>query len=96
MSLELLAKTSPSVITAMYKYRHEVFKEGAMSVKEKELVAVAVSCVLKCDLCLETHADLALKAGATNDEIRESVLVAMYLSGPTSGIWSPIVDKYIK
>ena len=96
MSLELLAKQSPSVITAMYKYRHEVFKEGAMSVKEKELAAVAVSCVLKCDLCLETHAKEAIKNGATKDEIREAIVVAMYLAGPTAGIWSPIVDEFIK
>jgi len=34
MSLELIAKQQPLVINALYKYKHEVFKEGALSVKE--------------------------------------------------------------
>jgi len=35
MSLELLAKQQPSAVTALYKYKHEIFKEGALTVKDK-------------------------------------------------------------
>jgi hypothetical protein len=64
MSLELLAKQQPSVVTALYKYKHEIFKEGALTVKEKEL--------------------------------RESMMVAMYLAGPTSMVFSETIDKVLK
>ena len=64
-----------------------------MSVKEKELIAVAVSCLLKCDICLEMHAWEAEKAGATKEEMREAMTVSMYLAGPSAMIWSPKVDE---
>jgi AhpD family alkylhydroperoxidase len=96
MSLELLAKQQPSAVTALYKYKHEIFKEGALTVKDKEIIAVALSMVLKCDTCLEVHAEEARKQGATTDELRESMMVAMYLAGPTAMIWSPVIDKVLK
>jgi AhpD family alkylhydroperoxidase len=96
MSLELIAKQQPPVINALYTYKHEVFKDGALDVKQKELIAVAVSCLLKCDTCLEVHAKDALKAGATKDELRESIIVAMYLAGPSAAIWSKMIDDVLK
>lgn len=95
MSLELLAKQQPSVVTALYKYKNEVFKEGALTVKEKELIAVGISMLLKCDICLEVHAEEARKQGANVDELREAMMVAMYLAGPTAVVWSPIIDKVL-
>jgi AhpD family alkylhydroperoxidase len=95
MSLELLSKQQPGLINALYRYRHEVFKAGELGVKEKELIAVAVSCLLKCDTCLEMHAREAEKAGATKGELREAITVAMYLAGPSTVIWSPSVDAVL-
>jgi AhpD family alkylhydroperoxidase len=95
MSLDLLAKQEPSVVNALYRYKHEVFKEGSLTVKEKELIAVAISMVLKCDVCLQVHAAEARKLGATMEELREAMNVAMYLAGPTAVIWSPIIDKVL-
>jgi len=96
MSLDLLAKQQPSVVNALYKYKHEVFKDGALSLREKEVIAVAISAILKCECCLEVHAKDALKAGASNEQLREAMTVAMYLAGPSVMIWSPVVDKVMK
>ena len=96
MSLELLAKQQPSVVNALYRYKHEVFRDGSLSAKEKELIAVGISCVLKCEICLDVHAKEAIKLGATKAELREAMTVALYLSGPTAMVWSPIVDDLIK
>lgn len=95
MTLELLAKQEPSIVRALYRYKHEVFRDGALSLKQKELIAVAISMVLKCDVCLEVHAKEAFKQGATRDELRETMNVAMYLAGPTSVVWSPVIDKIL-
>ena len=96
MSLALIAKQQPAAINALFRLRSEVFKDGALTAKEKELMAVCVSCLLKCDLCLETHANLAKEKGATVDELREAMLVAMYLAGPSSVIWSPKIDEVLE
>jgi AhpD family alkylhydroperoxidase len=95
MSLDLISKQQPEVIAALYRLKGVVFKEGALSVKEKELIAVAVTALLRCDECLLVHANKAKEAGATKDEIRESLLVAMYLAGPTTVIWTDKVDEII-
>jgi len=96
MSLTLLAKQQPEAVTKLYKLRHEVFQDGALSSKEKELIAVSLSCVLKCDTCLETHAKLAKDLGATKDELREAMLVAMYLFGPSTMVWSTKIDEILE
>jgi AhpD family alkylhydroperoxidase len=96
MSLELLAKQQPSVVNALYRYKHEIFKEGALPIKDKELIAVAISMVLKCDVCLEVHAREALKHGATCDQLREAMNIAMYLAGPSTVVWSPVIDKLLQ
>jgi len=95
MSLELISRQQPEVVAALYKLKGTVFKDGALSVKEKELIAVAVTALLKCDECLTVHAQKAMEAGATKDEIRESLLVAMYLAGPTTVIWTEKIDEII-
>ncbi|HEY3419239.1 MAG TPA: carboxymuconolactone decarboxylase family protein [Methanomassiliicoccales archaeon] len=96
MSLDLISKQQPDVIAALYRLKGTVFKDGALSVKEKELIAVAVTALLKCDECLLVHANKAKEAGATKDEIRESLLVAMYLAGPSTVIWTDKIDEIIK
>ena len=95
MSLELISKQQPEVVAALYKLKGTVFREGALSVKEKELIAVAVTALLKCDECIVLHAKKAMEAGATKDELRESLLVAMYLAGPSTVIWSDKIDEII-
>jgi AhpD family alkylhydroperoxidase len=96
MSLDELAKLEPSAVNALYRYKHEIFKDAALSIKEKELIAVAISCVLKCECCLDVHAKEALKTGATKEQLREALMVALYLTGPSAFVWSPIIDDLIK
>lgn len=95
MSLDQIMKEQPDVINALYRYRSTIFKEGSLTTKEKELIAIAVICALKCEECLDVHAKKAIELGATKDEIRESMLVAMYLAGPHTVIWTDKIDEYM-
>ncbi|HUV24241.1 MAG TPA: carboxymuconolactone decarboxylase family protein [Methanomassiliicoccales archaeon] len=95
MSLALLAKQRPPVARALYKLKNEVFKSGALTVREKELIAVALSCLIRCETCLQFHADRAKEAGASKDDLREAMDVALYLGGPSALIWSPIIDEIL-
>lgn len=95
MSLSLLAKQQPPAVTALYKLKHEVFKDGALGAKDKALMAVSISCLMRCEECLETWADRAKELGATVDELREAMLVAMYLAGPASVVWTSKVDEIL-
>ncbi|MHC1680457.1 MAG: carboxymuconolactone decarboxylase family protein [Methanomassiliicoccales archaeon] len=95
MSLEQMAEQQPEVIRAMYRFKNEVFKDNKLTFKEKELIAVAVTAVLKCDECFRLHAKKAMEAGATKDEIRESLFVAMYLAGPSAAVGMPSIDQLL-
>jgi len=95
MSLTLIAKQQPAAINALYRLKNEVFRDGAIASKEKALMAVSISCLMRCEICLETWSERARELGATTDELRESMLVAMYLAGPAAVIWSDKVDEIL-
>ena len=95
MSLVMLSKKDPEVLKSLYSFRRKVFKDGALSAKEKELIALALSCSVKCEKCFEHHAEEAKKCGATEDEMLEAIEVAMYLTGPSAMIWTEKIDEFI-
>jgi alkylhydroperoxidase AhpD family core domain len=94
MTLEMLNRNDPEVLKSLYAYRREVFKEGELSLREKELIALATAIVNKCETCYEYHANAALKAGATPRQILEMEEVVMYMNGPSAMIWSKKIDEY--
>lgn len=52
--------------------------------KTKELIALAISVAVRCDACITFHAKAAVKAGATDAEIAESMGIAVYMgAGPS-------------
>ena len=57
-------------------FYRQVFKDGVLSLKTKELIAVAVSLGAGCEPCYETHLEKAKKLGNTDEEIREAIAVA--------------------
>ena len=62
------------------EYAEEVFKEGLISVKDKQLIAVSCAHITGCDHCIEKHVKLAKAEGATDEEIAESIYIAMRLA----------------
>lgn len=95
MSLVMLNEKDPDVLKGLYAYRRQVFKNGALSLKEKELIALALSAASKCETCLEYHAEMAKNEGATSQEILEALEVATYMTGPSAMIWSDKIDKIV-
>ncbi len=51
-------------------------QEGAISVKNKELIALAVALTTQCSYCLELHRQGAEKSGASQEEIAETIMIA--------------------
>ena len=54
----------------------EIMKDGALSSKNKSLIALACAVAVKCEHCVKAHKGKALDAGATMDEIKEAAAVA--------------------
>ena len=60
---------------------HNTYRNGKLSKKQKELIAIGISVVINCESCMEWHIKQALNDGATKDEIIESVEVGIEMSG---------------
>ncbi len=77
--VEKLAKLftlKPDVMKSFLEFDGKVFSDGALSIKTKELMAVACAHVTQCPYCIEGHTKRAKKAGATDEEIAEAIFVA--------------------
>lgn len=70
---------SPDVWKAFQAFDTAALAEGAISVKNKELIAIAVAHTTQCPYCIEIHVKNARKAGASDEEIAETIFVAAAL-----------------
>ncbi|NCC25791.1 MAG: carboxymuconolactone decarboxylase family protein [Deltaproteobacteria bacterium] len=71
----------------------EAFRDGAISKKTKELMALSISIVTKCEPCMEWHLDQALQHGATDEEIFETIDVSIEMGGGQAGAYARFVLK---
>lgn len=78
--LKDLGKEIPSINRARRAF-DSLFEEGAISKKNKELMALAISISTNCDECVAYHTNNALQAGATRKEIGEAIGVSIAMSG---------------
>ena len=67
---------APETMEAFQNFSKAVFKEGALSEKTKELIAVAVAHVTQCPYCIRSHTKQAMRKGASKEEIMEAIWVA--------------------
>jgi AhpD family alkylhydroperoxidase len=54
-------------------------EDGAIPRKYRELMALAVACTTQCPYCLDVHTKGAKRAGATREEVAETVFIAAAL-----------------
>ena len=64
--------------SALFKHTLE---KGALSTKEKELIALALGILSECKWCIALHTKAAMEAGATKDEIVEACFMAVLMGG---------------
>lgn len=65
--------------------------EGALTVKQKELVAIGIAVAKQCEPCIKLHAKKCLDAGATREEILEAAGVAVMMGGGPAYTHVPVV-----
>ena len=67
-----------------FDYYNEVFKEGALSAREKALIALAVSHTVQCPYCIDAYTSESVKRGIEKEEMMEAVHVAAAIRGGAS------------
>jgi len=79
--IQYLQKNIPDVIDAYNEFTGLCFEDGQISKKHKELLALGISLSHRDENCVRYHVAEALHKGASEQEIWETVNVAMAISG---------------
>ncbi len=80
-------KRAPEQADAWYAFYHAVKSKGVLDAKTKELIAVAVGLVMRCEHCVEAHAKDAMRGGASKEEIAEALMLASQIASASQLFW---------
>ena len=84
-----LREDIPEVLEGYAAMQNAVMVEGALSVKVKELIALAIAATRECDGCIAAHGRGAARAQATEAEVAEAMGVVVMMNGGPGTVWGP-------
>lgn len=84
-----LREEIPDVWSAYSAMHRAVIRDGALDARHKELIALAISIVKRCDGCIAAHARGAARRGATPSEVAEMIGVTLLLDGGPATVYGP-------
>ena len=67
---------APATHAAFQEFSRQVFADGALDEKTKQIIAVAAAHVTQCPYCIKAHTKAALRKGASEQELMEAIWVA--------------------
>jgi len=85
----------PETAEAFGNMRDSIFENGVLDRKNKELIAIASSVLMRCQFCVNVHSQRALSHGASKQEIAEAIAVAMFVAAGSQIGWTNIYGKNI-
>ncbi len=80
MNEEILSKDN-LVIKRFFNLDTNTYREGALSVKTKEMLGLVSSTVLRCDDCIKYHIEKCFEARISEAELYEIFSVALVVGG---------------
>ncbi len=92
-SQQLMKESTPDIVRTFGGMFQALMKEGALSVREKELIALAIGLAVRCVPCMNLHVQKCLQAGATREQILEAAGVAVMMRGGPSFTHVPEVIR---
>ena len=95
-SIMKLRKEHPEETKAFMELLHATGRPKALSTKEKELIAVALSVAARCHWCIGYHVKNAMEAGASKEELIEASYVAVTMAGAPALMYMQLVLKAIE
>lgn len=79
-----VGKEAPELWEKFNAWYSAVFKEGALTEREKSLIALAVAHTVQCPYCIDAFSSGSLEKGATPEQMTEAVHVAAAIRGGAS------------
>ena len=79
-----VGRGAPELARKFFDWYGAVFAEGALTAREKSLIALAVAHAVQCPYCIDAYSSDALAKGSNLDEMTEAVHVAAAIRGGAS------------
>ena len=79
-----IGKNRPDLAEKFFAWYGAVFADGALSAREKALIALGVAHAVQCPYCIDAYSQESLKTGADLDQMTEAVHVAAAIRGGAS------------
>ena len=79
-----IGQHAPELAQKFFEYYNAVFKDGALTEREKALIALAVAHAVQCPYCIDAYTQTCLEKGSNPEEMTEAVHVATAIRGGAS------------
>jgi AhpD family alkylhydroperoxidase len=79
-----MKEQAPEIARSFAAMYQGLMKEGALTVREKELISFAIGLAVRCTPCINLHVQGCLKAGATREQVLEAAGVVVVMQGGPS------------
>lgn len=79
-----MSKDAPELGKAFFDYYGKVFAEGALTEREKALIALGVAHAVQCPYCIDAYTKTCLEKGSNREQMTEAVHVAVAIRGGAS------------
>ena len=79
-----ISEGAPALGRAFFDYYGKVFEDGALTAREKSLIALAVAHAVQCPYCIDAYSSDALAKGSDLEQMTEAVHVACAIRGGAS------------
>jgi alkylhydroperoxidase/carboxymuconolactone decarboxylase family protein len=79
-----ISEFGPDLAKKFFDYYGSVFQEGALTAREKSLIALAVSHAVQCPYCIDAYTRDGLERGLTETQMMEAIHVTSAIRGGAS------------
>jgi AhpD family alkylhydroperoxidase len=87
-SLTPFRKSQSQAMQGFGQLAKAAIAEGAISAKNKELIALAIGITQHCSGCVAFHVKALLKLGCTREELEEMLTICVYMGGGPALMYS--------
>lgn len=80
---------APDIARGFGGMYQKLMGEGALTVREKELIAIGIGMAVRCEPCIFAHVEKAVQAGATREQLLEMAGVVVMMQGGPAYVHVP-------
>ena len=91
-----IGESRPDLAKKFFEWYEAVFADGALTAREKSLIALAVAHAVQCPYCIDAYSTDALEKGADLDQMTEAVHVASAIRGGASLVHGVQMRNHVK